>query len=310
METKTKAIIALIIVCFFWGTTYLALRIGVEGFPPFLFSGIRQFSAGILLLIIMYFTKMLEKVTTKDILKQVIPGILLITLGNGIVGWAELYIPSGLAALIVSVMPIYIAIINIVSGKEQKQFNLKIILGFLLGCTGIVLIFKDNLADLSKTEYLWGVLATFGASVFWALGSVYMKNKSFTTNPYTNASIQFISGGIGLFLFSAAFDDYSRLSVVTTDSLWALLYVTLIGSLLCYLSYLYAIKHLPIVMVSTYAYINPIIAILLGVVILSERITWITILALGTTLYGVYLINSGYRAAPEKATVPKKMIAD
>jgi drug/metabolite transporter (DMT)-like permease len=308
METKTKALIALIIVCFFWGTTYLALRIGVESFPPFLFSGIRQVSAGLLLLVLMYFFKKTEKVSLKDIAKQAIPGILLITLGNGIVGWSELYIPSGLAALIVSVMPIFIAVINIISGKEQKQFNLKIVFGFILGCTGIILIFKDNLLDLAKPEYLWGVLGVFAASAFWALGSVYMKHRTFTTNPYSNASIQFISGGIGLFIFSLLFDDYSQLSSVTSDSLWALLYLTLIGSLLCYLCYLYAIKHLPIVMVSTYAYINPIIAILLGVVILSEKITWITVLALGTTLYGVYLINSGYHSANEKVKKPSKAV--
>lgn len=308
METKTKAIIALLIVCIFWGTTYLALRIGVETFPAFLFSAIRQVSAGVLLLTLLFIFKKTEKVNLSDIIKQVIPGILLITLGNGIVGWAELYIPSGLAALIISVMPIFLVIINVISGKEQKQFNLKIILGFVLGCTGIVLIFKDNLADLAKPEYLWGVLAVFGASVFWALGSVYMKHTTFNTNPYTNATIQFISGGLGLLLFSLIFDDYSQLSAVTSDSLWALLYLILIGSLLSYLSYLYAIKHLPIVMVSTYAYVNPIIAILLGVIILNEKITWITILALVTTLYGVYLINSGYRTAVLKVKKTIKAI--
>lgn len=305
METKTKAIIALLIVCIFWGTTYLALRIGVQGFPPFLFSAVRQVSAGILLLIILYFAKMLEKVTFKDIAKQALPGILLITFGNGIIGWAELYIPSGLAALIVSVMPICIVILNIISGKEQKKFNLKIIGGFVLGCIGILLIFKDNLTDLSKPEYFWGVVASFGACVFWALGSIYMKHTKFNTNAYTNASIQFISGGLGLFLFSFLFDDYSKLTAITNDSLWALLYLILVGSLLSYLSYLYAIQHLPIIMVSTYAYVNPIIAILLGVLILGERITWITVLALVTTLYGVYLINSGYRTAVDKIVKKK-----
>jgi drug/metabolite transporter (DMT)-like permease len=310
METKTKAIIALLIVCIFWGTTYLALRIGVETFPAFLFSAIRQISAGVLLLALLFIFKKTEKVNFSDIIKQVIPGILLITLGNGIVGWAELYIPSGLAALIISVMPIFLVIINVISGKEQKQFNFKIILGFILGCTGIVLIFKDNLADLAKSEYMWGVLAVFGASIFWALGSVYMKHTTFNTNPYTNATIQFISGGLGLLLFSLIFDDYSQLSAVTSDSLWALLYLILIGSLLSYLSYLYAIKHLPIVMVSTYAYVNPIIAILLGVIILNEKITWITVLALVTTLYGVYLINSGYRTAVLKVKKTIKAIVN
>jgi drug/metabolite transporter (DMT)-like permease len=213
-----------------------------------------------------------------------------------------LYIPSGLAALIVSVMPIYIVLINLASGKEQKKFNFKTIAGFVLGCAGIVLIFKDNLGDLGKPEYLWGVLASFAACFFWAIGSIYIKSNTFRTNAYSNAAIQFTSGGIGCFLFSLVFDDYAQLQSVTSESLWALLYLTLVGSLLAYMSYLYAIQHLPIVVVSTYAYVNPVIAILLGVIILNEKITWITVLALATTLYGVWLINSGYRSAPARVT--------
>lgn len=295
MKSNLKAYIALAIVCIFWGTTYLALRIGVLGFPPFLFSGIRQVAAGVLLFIAMAIMGKIEKLSWSDIGKQALPGILLITLGNGIIGWAELYIPSGLAALIVSVMPIYVVVLNVISGKEQKQFNWKIIAGFVLGCAGIILIFKDNLADLGRPEYLWGILASFGACLFWAIGSIYLKSNTFRTSAYSNAAIQFTSGGLGCFVFSLIFDDYSQLSSITSDSLWALLYLTLVGSLLAYMSYLYAIKHLPIVLVSTYAYVNPVIAILLGVVILSEKITMITVLALAATLYGVYLINKGYR---------------
>jgi drug/metabolite transporter (DMT)-like permease len=298
MKTSTKAYIALIIVCIFWGTTYLALRIGVKDFPPFLFSGIRQVGAGVLLFIAMFFMGKLEKLTLKDIARQALPGVLLITFGNGIIAWAELYIPSGLAALIVSVMPIYVVIINLIIGKAQQQFNRKIISGFILGCAGIVLIFKDNLSDLGKPEYFWGVIASFAACSFWAMGSIYIKSNTFRTNAYSNAAIQFTSGGIGCFIFSFFFDDYSRFNEVTSESLWALIYLTLIGSILAYMSYLYAIKHLPIVVVSTYAYVNPVIAILLGVAILNEKITWTTVLALLVTLYGVYLINSGYRKAP------------
>jgi len=301
MKSNPKVYIALLIVCIFWGTTYLALRIGVKDFPPFLFSGIRQFGAGMLLFIAMFFMGKLEKLTLKDIARQALPGILLITFGNGIIGWAELYIPSGLAALIVSVMPIYVVVINLISGKEQKQFNPKIIAGFILGCAGIVLIFKDNLTDLGKPEYLWGVLASFAACFFWAIGSIYMKGNTFRTNAYSNAAIQFTSGGLGCFVFSLCFDDYAKFTVVTSESLWALLYLTLIGSILAYMSYLYAIKHLPIVLVSTYAYVNPVIAILLGVAILNEKMTWVTVLALATTLYGVYLINAGYRSVAIKA---------
>ena len=303
MTQKTKAYIALLIVCIFWGTTYLALRIGVKDFPPFLFSGIRQVSAGILLFIAMFFMGKLERLSFKDVYRQAIPGILLITFGNGIIAWAELYIPSGLAALIVSVMPIYVVLINLVAGKKEQHFTTKIIAGFILGCAGIVLIFKDNLRDLGKTEYLLGVLASFAACFFWALGSIYIKGNTFKTNAYSNAAIQFTSGGLGCFLFSLLFDDYSKLQSMTHETLWSLLYLILIGSILAYMSYLYAIKHLPIVVVSTYAYVNPVIAILLGVAVLKEKITGITVLALAVTLYGVYLINSGYRT--EVVDVPQ-----
>ncbi|RZJ29260.1 MAG: EamA family transporter, partial [Flavobacterium sp.] len=158
MTTQTKAYIALAIVCVFWGTTYLALRIGVMHFPPFLFSAIRQCGAGLLLFLWMAVTGNLEKLSLKDIGRQALPGFLLITLGNGTIGWAEMYIPSGLAALIVCIMPVYIVIFNFVLGREKNLLNPKIITGFLLGCFGIVLIFRDNLADLGKSEYLWGVL--------------------------------------------------------------------------------------------------------------------------------------------------------
>lgn len=310
MKANPKAYIALLIVCIFWGTTYLALRIGVKDFPPFLFSGIRQIGAGMLLFVAMFFMGKLEKLTIKDIARQVLPGILLITLGNGIIGWAELYIPSGLAALIVSIMPIYVVVINLISGKEQKHFNAKIIFGFVLGCAGIVLIFKDNLSDLGKPEYLWGVLASFAACLFWAIGSIYMKSNTFNTNAYSNAAIQFTSGGLGCFVLSLCFDDYTHFTTVTSESLWSLLYLTLIGSILAYMSYLYAIKHLPIILVSTYAYVNPVIAILLGVAILNEKITWITVLALIATLYGVYLISAGYRSAALKAETEKHKSAN
>lgn len=301
MNKKTIAYIALGIVCFFWGTTYLALRIGVQGFPPFLFSGIRQITAGVMLFALLYLLKKNQPLTLSDVLKQCIPGILLITLGNGIIGWAELYIPSGLAALIVSIIPIYIFIISLFVTPGQN-LSVKTIIGLLLGALGIVLIFKDNLGDLGRAEYLWGVLASFGASLFWAIGSVYMKNNTFKTNAYTNAAIQFTSGGIGLFIASVLFDDYSQLSAITSESLWALLYLTLAGSLLAYLAYLYAIEHLPIVVVATYAYVNPVIAILLGYFILNETVSYFTILALATTLYGVYLINSSHKKTKQETT--------
>src|SRR6478672_11695813 len=123
MKPTTKAYIALFNVCFFWGTTYLVLRIGVQHFPAFLFSGFRQFGAGLILISTLVLLGKWEKVTWADIKKQALPGIFLITISNSTIGWAEKYIPSGLAALIVCIMPLYLVIINLILGKEKDLFN-------------------------------------------------------------------------------------------------------------------------------------------------------------------------------------------
>jgi drug/metabolite transporter (DMT)-like permease len=288
------AYIALLVVCVVWGTTYFALLIGVESFPPFLFSAIRQFLAGLILMIVLFLLGKL-KFSKSDFIHQSIPGILMITLGNGVIGWSERYIPSGLAALIVSILPVYIVGINYFLGTDKRKPNNAILLGLLLGCIGIFLMFRDNLKDLINPDYLNGMLVAFLACLAWAFGSIYAKSKPSSANVLTNAAIQMFSGGVGLFLLSIFLDDYSELKTVTSESLWALAYLTLFGSILTYSCFVYALEKLPLGVVSLYAYANPFIALLLGFFFLNESVTWITGLALITTLSGIYFINRGYQ---------------
>lgn len=291
----TKAYLALITVCIVWGTTYLAMLIGVKGFPAFLFSGLRHFTAGLALWLFILLRKKKVRLTAKDIMHQVLPGVLMLALGNGTIGWAEKYIPSGLAALIVSIMPVYVVLINLLTGNGKGSVNARILLGLTLGCAGIVLIFRDNLADLGDTRYLLGVLATFGASLCWAAGTVYMKRHISGSDALANTAVQLSSGGLVLLLSSPFLDDYGQLRHIDPDSLWALAYLILFGSLLSYLCYIYALKKLPVGLVSVYAYINPFIAVSLGFMLNNERVTWITAVAFVTTLSGVYWINRGYK---------------
>lgn len=293
---NTKAYLALITVCIVWGTTYLAMLIGVAGFPAFLFSGLRHFIAGLVIWLTLPFLKRKIRFTGKQIWQQVIPGVLMLALGNGTIGWAEKYIPSGLAALIVSIMPVYVVLINLLTGTAKGSLNGKIILGLLLGCAGIVLIFRDNLNDLTNTRYLLGVLATFAASLCWAAGTIYMKQHGAGTDSLANTAIQLSSGGLALLLSSPFLDDYTQLQHIDPDSVWALVYLIIFGSLLSYLCYIYAIKKLPVGLVSIYAYINPFIAVSLGFLLNNEKVTWVTVVAFITTLAGVFWINSGYRA--------------
>lgn len=293
-KTLWKAYSALAVVCIVWGTTYFALRIGVETFPPFLFSAIRQVWAGSLLLAgLKLFHKL--KFSKSDFIHQSIPGILMIALGNGVIGWCERYIPSGLAALITSILPVYIVGINYLSGADKRKPNSLILAGLVLGCIGIALMFRDNLKDLVNSQYLTGMLVAFAACLAWASGSVYAKHKPSKAGVLTNAAIQMFSGGIALLVMSVFLDDYSELQSITSESIWALVYLTVFGSMLAYSCFVYALEKLPIGVASLYAYINPFIALLLGFLFLNESLTWITLLALIAALSGVYCINRGYQ---------------
>lgn len=291
---------ALLVVCLVWGTTYFAIRIGVETFPPFLFAAIRQVIAGGVLLAGLALTRNLT-LTKQGIWQQAIPGVLMVALGNGVIGWCERYISSGLAALILSLTPVFVVVINYVLGFDKKKPHRLIILGLSLGFLGILLIFRDNLKDLTKPEYITGMLIAFGACLAWASGSVYAKNKTSShSSVMQNAALQLFSGGVALFFFSAFVDDYSELESISSASIWALLYLIVFGSIVAYSCFVYALKHLPIGIASLYAYINPFIAIMLGFFFLKEPLTAITLLALAASLSGVYCINKGYLKMTEK----------
>jgi drug/metabolite transporter (DMT)-like permease len=286
-----KAYLALAVVCIVWGTTYMALRIGVENYPPILFSGIRNAAAGIILLAILFFSGKLPRLTKKEIIPQLLPGILLVTIGNGFVGWSERYIPSGLAALIVSLMPVYVVLINFATGSESKRPSLAVIGGLVFGFAGIALIFRDNLSDFSIPGYTFGIVLCFIAVVAWASGSLIIKKRKSSTDAFTNAALQLSSGGILLLILSPFIDGYETIPSFTRAGFYALLYLTFIGSILAYNCYLYALKHLPVSIVSLYTYINPFIALLVGAIFLNESISWLSWLALASTICGVYLLT-------------------
>lgn len=294
MNDLRKAYLALGVVCIVWGTTYSFIRIGVETFPPLLFSGIRHGSAGLLIFGYLLVSGNLKKITRKDIVRQAIPGVLMIALGNGVVGWCERYIPSSLAALILSIMPVYVVVINYVTGIDKKAPNRSVLFGLFLGCVGVGLIFKDNVRDLGNPEYLTGVLVAFVACLSWAAGSVFIKYKPTSLGPIENAAIQLVSGGIVLLLGGLLFDDLSEFESVSAPSIYALIYLIFIGSLLSYICFMYALEKLPVGLASIYAYINPFIALLLGFLMLDEAISWTMGLALLATLTGVWYINKGY----------------
>lgn len=294
-NTNNKAYLALAFICFFWGTTYLALRIGVSGFPPILFAGIRQTCAGLMLMAFVLMTKRNIKISMEDIRYQFIPGFLMITIGNGVVAWASKFLPSGITAIIVSIMPVYVVLIHLMKG-DSKTLNRKIIAGLLLGIAGLMLIFKDHLLEIAQPEYFWSIIVILFSAFGWALGSVYLKEKPGNNHPFVHAALQLMIGGVLMLLISPFLEPWSEVKTMPLSSLWAMLYLIVFGSILAYICYLYALKHLPVGLVAVHAYVNPVVAVLLGYIILDEPVTFLTLLAMFTILAGVYLMNRGYNS--------------
>jgi len=289
-----KAYWALLAICIIWGTTFLAARIGVKAFPALLFMGSRHLIAGLLLGTFCLIRKS-KWPGLRAFKAQMLPGIFMVTLGNGIVGWAVKYIPSGLALLICAMMPVYVVVINLITGKGERM-NYKIALGLLLGLGGLLLIFKDNLAYLGNTQYLGGILICLLSCLFWAIGSIYSKQKQTEYNDvYMNVAMQLFSGGAVLLLASWFIEDWSAVHGVPLASSGAISYLILFGSITAFVCFHYALSRLPVGVVTLYAYINPLVAMILGFIVLNEPVTLYTLLAFVLTLGGVFLVNAGYR---------------
>lgn len=293
MTKQSKAYVALVYICIVWGTTYLAIRVAVQYYPAYLFAGVRQVIAGLILIGIGLATNKGRDYSKQNMLRQMLIGFLLLTLGNGFVTWGEQYIPSGVAALICSMMPIFAVCFNLYSSKKE-QINTLIGAGLLLGLAGVGLIFKDNLADLSNKGYLMGIIATLIATCSWSYGSIKSKKYPAPINPMFNSGLQLFFGGGFMLIISPFADDYSNLAWHTEGILY-LIYLIIFGSVIAYTAYIFALRELPVGITTLYAYINPLVAVIMGYFILSEPLTIYTAFAFLAIVGGVYLVNKGYK---------------
>ena len=287
------AYLALGVVCVLWGTTFLALRIGVLDLPPFLFTAIRQGVAGLLLTGFLVLVLKVRLPSRKHMIHQALGGFLMVSIGNGLIGYAEVTVSSGIAAIICSMMPIWVILINLAVSEDERP-TFPIIMGSLIGLSGIILIFGENLNEFSNPAYTWGIVLTFAANFGWAVGSTWIKKQNRNSNAFMDAGLQMFFGGILLLPVSAVFDDYARMEWTAAAS-YALVYLTLFGSILTYACYSYAIKKLPMTIVSLYAYVNPIVAVLLGSLLLDERFNLRMAVAMLVTIAGIYIVNRGYQ---------------
>jgi drug/metabolite transporter (DMT)-like permease len=294
------AYVALAAICIIWGTTYLALRIAVVHFPPLLFTALRQTIAGGIILTLAFTLMKVSFPSKSYLIRQAIAGFFMISMGNGLVAWAEMYIPSGIAAIICSLMPVVVILMNLSIHREEKP-NALVLLGVGLGLFGIMLIFSEHLGEFSRREYLLGIVLTFMAVLGWAGASIWVKKKNTESNLYLNAGLQMFFGGFWLFPLSLAFDDYNMISW-SPQAGYPFIYLVVFGSIVAYISYSYALRKLPMTIVSLYAYINPLVAVLLGWMVLDEKLNGKIGIAFMITIAGIYMVNKGYQQLKEWRT--------
>lgn len=290
-KSNTNAYIALAIVSIFWGTTYLASRVGVRHIHGVMLAGIRQSVAG--LLITGFFLLRGYKLPEKIVLSKLfIIGTLMLCGGNGLLTWAMKYIPSGLGAIIAATIPIWITIASYFL-VQRTRLSLQLIIGMILGFGGVAGIFYNYLSSLMNPDFQFGILIAFGFCIFWALGSVLTARWALGVNYLYGAGFQMVFSGVIMLVVATLFmGQQLEVSAFTTELWESLLYLVLIGSVFSYSAYVFALNNLPPAQVSIYAYINPVVAVLLGWLILHEKLTWLTGICSLVTIGGVYLVNN------------------
>lgn len=300
MPSRIKLVAAFAAVYLIWGSTYLAIRYALETLPPFLMAGTRFMVAGALL----YAWARLREAprpARKDWGAAAVIGGLLLLGGNGLVVWAEQRVPSGLAALLVATEPLWIVLLNWARPGGQRPSG-KVALGLLIGFAGMVLLVgPEELAGGGRRVDTLGGTAVIMAALSWATGSIYSLRANLPKSALLAAAMQMIAGGMLLLVVGSVTGEWAKLDirVVSLLSAGALTYLIVFGSLVAYSSYGWLLRVTTPARAATYAYVNPIVAVLLGWAVAREPLSARMLIAAAVIVASVVLINT-YRT-PSKA---------
>lgn len=288
-----KAYFALGLVSFFWGTTYIAARIGAQEIPGLFVSGIRQFVSGIIL--VTFFLLRGHQLPGWQIMKKIsVQSVFLLCIANGLLTWSVEYISGGLAAIIAALVPLFIALFTVWLSKCARITRWMFI-GLVIGFAGILTIFYDYLAQLQNKTFVFGVVLAIISTLSWSFGTVYSSKQKPPIDILFNVGLQMLIAGIIVLFVCAITGKYVDLTTVGQSSWLALSYLVVFGSLVAYSAFVFVISKLPPTQVSVYAYINPIVAVVAGWLLLSEKMNINMVVGTLITLAGVYLVNREFK---------------
>lgn len=295
-------ILAFATVYVVWGSTYFFILKALQGFPPMLMGALRFIIAGILMLA-WCFIRGEKLFIVNDIKHLVVSGLLMLFAGTGVVIWVEQYLPSALVAILLSGAPIWFVLMD--KQKWKENFTSKsTITGLIIGFAGIVMLFKEKISGAfsgrgSDVE-IGAMLLLVVGSISWTAGSIYSKYKATSGSNSVNVGWQMFAAGIPFIPLSFLFGEPQHLQwqTISADAWLSLFYLIFFGSIAAYTAYVWLLQVRSAAQVSTYAYVNPVVAVLLGVFFASENISFLQILGLVIILVSVLLINlAKYRAS-------------
>ena len=289
--SRQKALLSLAWVCFFWGTTWLASKQGVKYMPAIQLCAIRQVLGGSVYLIYFILTKH-PWPKGKQWITILILSALNFMLSNGLSTWGVQYISSGLGAIIGAIFPLWLVLIALFGGDRMPQ---KAILGMVMGFGGVCIIFYDHLKDFLNADFTKGIILSVIATISWSFGTLYTKKHAANFNPYFSLGLQMLISSIALFGVCNATGNVVSIANIPSESWWAILYLVVIGSVLTFIAYIYSLQRLPTSLASLYAYINPMVAVLLGALIFHEKLNAYIAVGGAVTIAGVYLVNDTFR---------------
>lgn len=300
MTTKQKAYIGLVATSIIWGTSWVASKIAVKtGVPGLEVAAIRQFMGGVLF--VGFFLIRGEKIpSAKQMLWLAGMGTLLFVIANGFATVALRYIPSGLAALIAALYPLSVVIIERIFFRNTKITWVTFV-GLLLGITGIGIVFYDNAFHNQPEGYVLGLILSLIAMLSWSVGTIIIARNNVKINAYNATGWQMLLGSFLLMIMTLASGKTIPITTIPASTWLAISYLVFVSSIVAFVAFIYTMKHLEPSIAALYAYINPIIAILTGSVLMNEKLTIDILIGSVITLIGVFLVNRSLKKQREQA---------
>ena len=309
--SPARLVAAFAAVYLIWGSTYLAIRYAVETIPPLLMMGMRHVTAGALLYTWAWW-RGVSIPRLRDWLYPALVGTLLFLGGHGSLAWAETQVPSGIAALLVATLPMWIVVLARVWGTERKLGG-RTVGGLALGFVGVAVLFAPDALQHTGKMNVIGAGAVLLGTFIWAAGTIYMRNVKMPASPLLSSAMQMLAGGVSLLITAALTGEAGRfhLAAVTTRSWLAVIYLVAFGSITAFTAYTWLHTVAPPSRVSTYAYVNPVVAVLVGWALAAEPIGLFTLVAMVIILLGVALVNAERREEqePERDSVEEELAA-